>query len=175
MDSSRFLSSKGKLSFWIIFPFFCLVVFYFSVSNYLKLAEISVDQRKAFVELLPIIEQRISVTKKMLESYITTSSETDIIKMINSQLNDIASQTKFIINSLAVEKVGSANSSSKTSIFMVTVKGEGELSKLGDFFDRIFTSDKLIVLERTKVNTDSAAKKDIYSVEIVFFYYDLYY
>ena len=174
MDSSKFLSSKGKLSFWIIFPLFCLVIFYFSATNYLKSTEISVNQRKTFVELLPIIDQKISVAQTIIDRYTIAESEIDAIKTINSQLNKLASQTGFAINSLAIEGREQSGINNRNSVFKIKIKGTGRLTRLQDFFDAVFTSDKLISLESAKINSGGIVKKDIYSADIIFFYYDLY-
>ena len=173
MDLSRFLGKRRELLFWIAGPVLLIVTFSTIFTTHFNSAKNSIDKSKIFIELQPVIEQKISVAKTILQAYSVSSSEIDSIKMLDLELNQLAVLTKFTIDSLAVEKVTQKNKKNKGSVFKATLSGKGPLPAVIDFLNKTFISDKIFMVENATMSMVNLEGKSFYNVKLVFLYFTL--
>ena len=172
MDLGIFLSSKKKKWCWALGPVLFLIIFYFSFSIYFKSVNNSLKERKFFIESMPVMNQKISVARTILEDFKADSTEADVIEMLNSRLNQMAQRANFTINSLSIGGKESKGSD-KISIFNVVIKGNGLLSGVMDFFSETQSPERLFAVETTNIKAIRVTPEPFYNANFVFSYYNL--
>ncbi len=173
MDAGFFLSNKKRILIWIFWPIFLIAVLCLFSSIYFNSLNNRTAIRKSNLELMPVIDKKISIAKTILAKYEIASSTTDVKEMLNAQLNQLARRTGFAINSLSVEKIQQEAVEINIPVLKISVKGEGALSSIIGFFNAVHTSDKLFAVETSNIQMLNTEPSLAYSAEFIFFCYNL--
>jgi hypothetical protein len=169
MDLGIFLSNKKKLVAWIVGPILFLSALYLALFIYLRSANNAISEKKFMLESMPAIIEKITMAQAMVKSYQSSSSKTEVIEWINSQMNQIAAGSGFIIDSLEVRK-DDAKSSDALAVYTISLKGKGELSKIIAFFTKSQSVMPLLTLNDAQLRTTGYTTENIYDAQISFAY-----
>lgn len=172
MDLGLFFTTKRRLLYWIFLPVLGLVVFYLIFFNSLDSQKKALREREAFIELAPIMEQKVLMVEDMISNYKGASADTGVIEMLNLRMGKIAQTSNFSINSLAVEK-GEAKSGIDLGVYKITLKGQGSLLSVIDFLKEVNLPRMLLAVESCNVSLDMSGKEPLYEAELVILYYNL--
>jgi len=172
IDLGIFLSNKKKILIWILSPVLFLIILSLLSFNYFKREDNLLKERRAMIETAPVMDQKISMAKLIIENYKIASPENDLSEMLNAQLNKAALVNGFNVNSLTVERKTSEGQEEKMAVFQVAVKGDGSITAITGFFNGTCAVGRLFSVDNAslKLNNESISS-DIYNADIVFSYY----
>lgn len=176
-----FMNGDKKTLLIIIISTIILAVSYFSSGIYFTLEMNSIEEQKALIDSMFIMNQKIAETKGILNRYASALSEIDTMDMLNTELNSLAKGSGFYIGSLTVEREGGKDKRvAKTQTpalavtsFKVALKGSGTLNSVINFLNEVYASDRLFAVETMKISVANVSSKNNYNVEFIFSYYTI--
>ena len=173
MDLGIYLSTKKKLVVWIIGPVLFLSVLFLPVFIYFKSINNNLSEKKFMLESMPTIIEKITMAQSTVKSYQSNASKAELIEWVNSQLNYIANDSGFVIDSLIVKKDNSKNAEEAITVYEISIKGKGELDKIVSFFNKSQSMMPLLTLDSMQLRTVGQASERIYDTQLSFAYNNL--
>ncbi|MEK6732800.1 MAG: hypothetical protein AABY55_04160 [Candidatus Omnitrophota bacterium] len=170
MESGFFYSSRKKILFWCLGPILTIVIAYSLSYSYFKSARLALEEQIGMVELMPILEKKLDRAKKLIQNYNIMTSGLDSVEMLDTEINSIAANSNFTINSLAIEKRPIHDPKSGISIYDLKVKGEGELPAIIGFFNTTYKTNRLFSLENMKLLVADRENTGYYKADLEFSY-----
>lgn len=173
MDLGIYLSTKKKLVFWIIGPVLFLSILFLPVFIYFKSINNNLSEKKFMLESMPTIIEKITMAQSTVKSYQSNTSKAELIEWLNSQLNYIANNSGFVIDSLIVKKDNPKSTEEAIAVYEVSIKGKGGLDKIISFFNNSQSSMPLLTLDNVQLRTIGQTSERIYNAQLSFSYNNL--
>ncbi len=172
MDLGIFVSSRKKLALWLVLPVFVLVIIYLSSSFYFNSAYNDLKEKESFIELMPLMEQKLQKAKEVLLGYKANKQEDELLGGLNSKINKFAKKSDFNLDSLSIQKVNSSHSP-EFLVFQASIKGKGSFYNVFEFLENSRKENELFFFKIVNINIIDLSAQPVYSAEFELLYYYL--
>jgi hypothetical protein len=167
MDLGIFRRSRLGVWLWVTAPL-ALLLLSFAISHYfcLRMAR-KMLYRSSVTLLMPEMHRQHEAAQSIVDSFgERVGSEAEAVRVLRSQLNDIALRSGFVINSLSVEAPPGGMAGS-APCFRADVRGEGKLTSVVALFEKLQTPTGLVAVESLRMGAEQAGSEPLYKSHFV--------